>query len=81
MSTAREGGRESEYYMDQLQVGLVEGPRFRGELVFKAHRLCVSLNSRPESNKEEEKLQVGRGWGRRFSVQVLGFIVGFSVQV
>jgi len=29
--------------------------RFRGGLVFKAHRLCVSLNSRIESNKEEER--------------------------
>ena len=29
--------------------------------VFKAHRLCVSLNSRLESNKEEEV----RGWGVR----------------
>jgi len=28
--------------------------RFRGGLVFKAHRLCVSLNSRLESNKEED---------------------------
>jgi len=28
--------------------------RFRGGLVSKAHRLCVSLNSRLESNKEEE---------------------------
>jgi len=27
--------------------------RFRGGLVFKAHRLCVSLNTRLESNKEE----------------------------
>jgi len=26
-------------------------------LVFKAHRLCVSLNSRLESNKEEEASQ------------------------
>ena len=26
-----------------------------GGLVFKAHRLCVSLNSRLKSNKEEEK--------------------------
>jgi len=25
--------------------------RFRGGLVYKAHRLCVSLNSRLESNK------------------------------
>ena len=29
--------------------------RFRGGLVFKAHILCVSLNSRLESNKEEEE--------------------------
>jgi len=29
--------------------------RFRGGLVFKVHRLCVSLNSRLESNKEEER--------------------------
>jgi len=30
--------------------------QFRGGLVFKAHRLCVSLNSRLESNKEEEEV-------------------------
>ena len=29
--------------------------RFRGGLAFKAHRLCVSLNSRLESNNEEDK--------------------------
>ena len=29
--------------------------RFRGGLVFQAHRLCVSLNSRLGSNKEEEE--------------------------
>ena len=29
--------------------------RFRGGLVLKAHRLCVSLDSRLESNKEEEE--------------------------
>jgi len=29
--------------------------RFRAGLVFKAHKLCVSLNSRLESNDEEEK--------------------------
>ena len=28
---------------------------FRGGLVFKTHRLCVSLNSRLESNQEEEE--------------------------
>ena len=36
--------------------GLTPSPaRFRGGLVFKAHRLFVSLNSRLESNKEEEE--------------------------
>ena len=34
--------------------------RFRGGLVFKADRLCASLNSRRESDKEEEKKKV---WG------------------
>ena len=29
--------------------------RFRGGLVFKAHRLCVSLKSRLESYTEEEE--------------------------
>ena len=29
--------------------------RFRGGIVFKAHRLCVSLNSWLESNKEKEE--------------------------
>jgi len=29
--------------------------RFRGGLVFKAHRLCISLNSRLESSTEEEE--------------------------
>jgi hypothetical protein len=28
--------------------------RFQGGLVFKAYRLCASLNSRLESRKEEE---------------------------
>ena len=28
--------------------------RFRDGLVFKAHRLCVSLNSKLEGNEEEE---------------------------
>ena len=32
-------------------------------LVFKAHRLCVSLNSRIESNKEEEGVQSHRSRG------------------
>jgi len=35
--------------------------RFRGGLVFKAHRLFVSLNSRLESNEEEEEGQEESG--------------------
>ena len=35
-----------------------ERQHFRGGLVFKDHRLCVSLNSRLESNKEEEEKRV-----------------------
>ena len=31
------------------------GDRARGWLIFKAHRLCVSLNSRLESNKEKKR--------------------------
>jgi len=38
--------------------------RFRGGLVFKAHRLCVSLNSRLESNKEEEETGRFRSRGK-----------------
>jgi len=41
------------YFLEYVQ-------RFRGGLVFKAHELCVSLNSRLESNKEEEGWQPGR---------------------
>ena len=36
--------------------------RFRDGLVFKAHSLCVSLNSRLESNQEAEEVE-----GRRSS--------------
>jgi len=39
--------------------------RFRSGLVFKAHRLCVSLNSRLESNEEEEKGASIRGGASR----------------
>ena len=38
-----------------MQVLHINVQRFRGGLVFKAHRLCVSLNSRLGSNKEEEE--------------------------
>ena len=30
--------------------------RFRGGIAFKAHRLCVPLNSRLESNQEQERI-------------------------
>jgi len=44
--------------------------RFRGGLVFKAHRLCVSLNSRLESNTEEEEGALGElGWTPEFRCQ------------
>ena len=39
-----------------------------GGLVFEAHRLCVPLNSRLESNKEEEE--------KRFWFEVFGLGVG-----
>ena len=51
---ALRGGRSGR--MRQLLHRNVQ--RFRGGLVFKAHRLCVSLNSRLESNKEEEDAAV-----------------------
>jgi len=39
----------------QIQpLDLIFHERFRGGLVFKAHRLCASLNSRLESKKERE---------------------------
>ena len=41
--------------------------RFQGGLLFKAHRLCVSLNARLEGNKEEEeeKILLVQGLGVR----------------
>ena len=47
-----------ERYSSQLQNRNVK--QFRGGLVFKAHRLCVSLNSGLESNKERQKDLVPR---------------------
>jgi len=43
--------------------------RFRDGLVFRAHKLCVSLNSRLESNKEEKRRPVP-AFGVRVSVSV-----------
>ena len=49
----------------RLCTGMTSGgmQRFQGGLVFDAHRLCVSLNSRLESNKEEE--EVSNGWSKQ----------------
>jgi len=38
-----------------------EEGQFRGGLVFKAHKLCVSLNSRLASNTEEEEEEEEEG--------------------
>ena len=46
-----------------------QGFGFRGGLVFNAHRLCVSLNSRLESHKDEKV------WGLGFRVPGSGFRV------
>ena len=44
--------------------------RFRGRLIFKAHIICVSLNSRIASNKEEEEriAKPGPEFGPEFSI-------------
>ena len=44
--------------------------RFRGGLVFKAHRLCVSLNSRLERNEEEKRRLRSGGRQTPFMVAV-----------
>ena len=49
-----EGGRG-----DRVRGVIRNVQRFRGGLVFQAHRLCVSLNSRLESNEENEVYVVG----------------------
>ena len=50
--------------------------RFRGGLVSEAHRLCGSLNSRLESNKEEEdsscRCRARREHLTRFKISLLG---------
>ena len=51
--------------------------RFRGGLVFKAHRLCVSPNSRLESNKEEKKSRddLGALFGREERRFLLPYLI------
>ena len=54
--------------------------RFRCGLVFKAHGLCVSLNSRLESNEEEEEYRAftralaERGRGATTHLQIQGYL-------
>jgi len=51
--------------------------RFRSGLVFKSHRLCVSLNSRLESNEEEREGSTSRPGQAGWLLQVFnrGFLV------
>ena len=58
-------GVEGEACLGELQQDAPQAPQvagvrplFRGGLVFKAHRLFVSLSSRLESNQEEEETTV-----------------------
>ena len=50
--------------------------RFRGGLVFKALRLCVSLNSRLASNKEEDISGLRRGLCGVIDSGLVGSTVG-----
>jgi len=63
-----EGGDEvggKRGWTEEVQLLHRNVQRFRGGLVFKAHRIFVSLNSRLESNKEEKtKYERGRERGR-----------------
>jgi len=57
---ARPGGSRGEGLQQPSATLLRKNvQRFRGGLVLKAHRLCVSLNSRLESIKEEKKTLKG----------------------
>jgi len=49
------GGLDLVILDDGLQVRTMGFRTFRCGLVFEAHRLCISFNSRLESNKEEEE--------------------------
>jgi len=54
--------------------------RFPGGLVFKAHRLCVSLSARLESKKEEEEVKDLEGAIHGSEVPAEGDAVQFSIQ-
>jgi len=51
-----DSGKRPAFNPDSVTCVMRPECMFRGGLVFKAHRLCVSLNSRLESNKEEEEV-------------------------
>ena len=51
----RHEGNSTKQEQEVIPSILKQKQRFRGGLVSKAHRLCVILNSRLESNKEEEE--------------------------
>jgi len=48
-------------------------------LVCKAHRLCVSLNSRLESNKEEKKDTIAKSRRRSVTVSVGSFLCPYGI--
>ena len=54
--------------------------RSRGGLVFKAHGLCLSLNSRLESNKEEKVTPALGGGCQRAAFQGVGGFQGGAFQ-
>jgi len=55
-----ERGRAERAVEAATQLLHIHVQRFRGGLVFNARRLCVSLNSRLESNKEEPPRRLSR---------------------
>ena len=58
----------------KVQLHHKNAQQFQGGLVFKAHRLCVSLDARRESNKQErkkdEEFNDEEGRGGRHDVEV-----------
>ena len=55
--------------------------RFRGGLVFKAHRLCASLNTRLQSHNEEEEQSFLEGVPRQKDVLDKRFTITNMIQL